>query len=774
IAVPGGLQLFDHGKLRSIDIEQAHFSRPVLLASAANGTVYVASWREGVFAVDPETLAITPVPMEGVGSDSARLLPSQLAFHDGALWYATTGGLMRLDGETGKLALVPGVPLKYVLAFDFDADGFWLLTEQAIRHYRYADGRASCDKTIDTGKVRLGADLLALRVDRQQVLWAFGNPGLWRFDKATDKFTSFGPAQGLSSAGFGSATSEMAPNGMIFAIDSGGVVAFQPQHLQQITSQTNSPMRLTLTSIDLRRDGDQKTLVPVDRSIQLGWRDRDLRVDARLASYVNPEGNRYRYRLRGFDSGWVDVDNRGEREFAGLPAGDYVLDVMGARATGKWSHLGQTLRIHVEAPPWARWWAWLIYALLMVLIAGAALRGWRHRLAQRHYMQLIEQQRQMAETASAAKTQFLATLSHEIRTPMTGVMGMAELLLSTPLTPLQHDYTIAMQRSGGMLLKLLNDTLDLARIEAGKFELEPTLFDPRQLLEDVSQLEQGLAYAKGIRFVLELADDLPAQVLGDALRTKQVLLNLANNALKFTEHGRVTLRAQRITDGLMLSVSDTGPGIPEASQARLFQRFEQEEGPQRCAGSGLGLAICRELVDMMGGNIELESRVGRGSTFRVRLPLAEPAPQTATTSSEILPVGAYRLLLVEDDTIVAAVIRGLLERQGHTVLHVINGLSALAELAHPGFDAVLLDLDLPGVDGFQIARLIRQRERDGKRLPIVAVTARTASQDESRARQAGMDDFLHKPLTGDQLAAVLARIVPPEKREQGWVAIAPG
>ncbi|TPG03886.1 response regulator, partial [Rhodanobacter glycinis] len=375
---------------------------------------------------------------------------------------------------------------------------------------------------------------------------------------------------------------------------------------------------------------------------------------------------------------------------------------------------------------------------------------------QRHHMQLVEQQRQMAEAASAAKTQFLATLSHEIRTPMTGVMGMAELLLSTPLSPLQHDYTQAMQRSGSMLLKLLNDALDLARIEAGKLELEPAPFDPRQLLEDVAQLEQGLAHTKGIRFVLEVADDLPARLVGDALRIKQVLLNLANNALKFTEHGHVTLRARRTPDGLLFSVSDTGPGIPEASQARLFQRFEQEDGPQRRAGSGLGLAICRELVDMMDGSIELESRLAHGSTFLVRLPLAEPAPASPSTDT----AGRnFRLLLVEDDTIVAAVIGGLLEQQGHAVVHVVNGLAALAELAHASFDAVLLDLDLPGVDGFQIARLIRQREHAGRHLPIVAVTARSGSGDALRARAAGMDGFLCKPLSGEQLASALARTI---------------
>jgi len=413
----------------------------------------------------------------------------------------------------------------------------------------------------------------------------------------------------------------------------------------------------------------------------------------------------------------------------------------------------------VQAPPWARWWAWLAYLFIVLLIAGISLRAWRRRLAQRYHLQLVQQQHQLAEAASAAKTQFLATLSHEIRTPMTGVMGMAELLMTTSLSPLQHDYTQAMQRSGSMLLKLLNDALDLARIEAGRLELEPAPFDPRLLLEDVAQLEQGLAQIKGLSFELDVADDLPGRVIGDAVRIKQVLLNLANNALKFTEEGRVTLHAQRTLQGLLFSISDTGPGISEASQVRLFQRFEQAEGPHRRAGSGLGLAICRELVDMMNGSIELESRLGHGSTFRVRLPLLEPVAVLPTLVVVDARQRTYRLLLVEDDSIIAAVIKGLLERQGHRVFHVANGLAALAELAHANFDALLLDLDLPGVDGFQIARLIRQRETVGPRIPIVAVTARSGSQDELRAHAAGMDGFLRKPLTGEELAAALAKVV---------------
>jgi CheY-like chemotaxis protein len=246
-------------------------------------------------------------------------------------------------------------------------------------------------------------------------------------------------------------------------------------------------------------------------------------------------------------------------------------------------------------------------------------------------------------------------------------------------------------------------------------------------------------------------------------RIRQILLNLANNALKFTEHGRVVLGVGCYGQELVYSVSDTGPGIAADVQAHLFEPFEQGAGAQRRVGTGLGLAICRELAVLLGGRIALESQPGQGSTFRLHLPLQESRapvtrPPAALPSRE---AGKRRILLVEDDATVAAVIRGLLERQGHGVRHAINGLAAMAELAQQPCDLVLMDLDLPGLDGFQVARLIRQNEQPGARVPIVAVTARTGGDDEARSRAAGMDDFLRKPLTGAQLADVLARWLAP-------------
>ena len=761
IVSSGELHVLDHGKLTAIPAGDSPMTRPVLVAVADDGRIYVGSWNGGVVSIDPDTLAITPLRFEAGASPSAAddtLLPEQLNFHAGTFWYASNAGFMRWNDTAREFTFVPGVPQRFVRNVAFDATGFWLNATSTIDHYRYANGRATRDDSIDLSHESFASDLNDMQVDRLGRLWLLANPGLFRFDARTRRFQSFGPSQGLSNADFGTPGNAMAGDGTIFAANGAGVLMFQPE---QFTAQDNSTPQppLTLTSVSVRRDGDVYVLPLNGNAVSLGWRDRDLQIDARAASFINPKGNHYRFKLGGFDTAWVNVDARGERDFAGLPAGDYILQVQGAGENSAWSNLLAPLQISVQAPPWDRWWAWLSYAVLVIIMAALILRSWRRRLAQRHRMQMIEQQRQLAEAASAAKTQFLATLSHEIRTPMTGVMGMAELMLTTPLTPLQHDYTTAMQRSGGMLLKLLNDALDLARIEAGRLELEPAPFDPRQLLQDVTQLEQGLAHMKGIRFVLDVEDDLPARMIGDAVRIKQILLNLANNALKFTERGSVTLQARRTKQGLIFSVIDTGPGIPEASQARLFQRFEQEEGPHRSAGSGLGLAICRELVDMMDGSIELESRVGYGSVFRVRLPLAEPPAAALPAVIVQREHREYRLLLVEDDAIVAAVISGLLERQGHAVFHVANGLAALAELANTRFDVVLLDLDLPGVDGFQIARLIRQRDSAGERLPIIAVTARSGSEDELRAKAAGMDGFLRKPLSGEQLAEALASVV---------------
>jgi CheY-like chemotaxis protein len=256
---------------------------------------------------------------------------------------------------------------------------------------------------------------------------------------------------------------------------------------------------------------------------------------------------------------------------------------------------------------------------------------------------------------------------------------------------------------------------------------------------------------------VQVDDDVPVSLIGDALRIRQVLFNLVSNAVKFTERGHVAMHAGWHDGYLSLAISDTGPGISETSRVRLFRRFEQDEGPQRSIGSGLGLAICNELVGLMSGSLVLESVLGQGSTFRVHLPLqvaAEPTPADPEPMDR-WEERALDVLLVESDPTVTHAIRGMLEHQGHRVRCATHGLNALTELAQGSCDVIVLDLDLPGIDGFQLTQLIRQSEHGGEHVPIIAISTRTRAEEVARGHQVGIDGFLRKPLTGSQLSAAL-------------------
>jgi CheY-like chemotaxis protein len=341
---------------------------------------------------------------------------------------------------------------------------------------------------------------------------------------------------------------------------------------------------------------------------------------------------------------------------------------------------------------------------------------------------------------------------------------MSELLLSSPLNPQQRGYTESIRHAGEHLLHLVNDALDLARIESGRLELQAQPFQLQRPIDDVCALMAALAGQKGLRFVVD--NTLPAgtRTVGDELRVRQILLNLLGNAVKFTSHGevRLTLRAITAGRGLHIEVSDTGPGISTDQQERLFRRFEQADGARTAAqygGSGLGLAICRELALAMQGQIGVQSQLGVGTRFTVTLPLpleqgATGMPGAAEGEQWVLP--PLRILLVEDDLTVAEVVSGLLSARGHQVVHAEHALAALREVSEAPFEVVLMDLDLPGLGGIALAEHLRSQ---GFEMPLIAVTARTDPSIEQQARDAGFDAFLRKPVTGDLLVEAIARVL---------------
>ena len=523
-----------------------------------------------------------------------------------------------------------------------------------------------------------------------------------------------------------------------------------------------SPQAPAIESLQVERDGRELALDPASPLLRLFATDRNVRLRVR-AVFPAPgrAAPRQRVWLQGVDPGWSDLPPSGERHYPQLPPGRLRLRLATVGGDGRWiERTGLTLL--VEPPRWRSQPALAAAGLLMlVLVAWVA---WARRARQRRRLawQLAQARQQLAEQHSEAKSRFLATLGHEIRTPMTGVLGMAELLQGSALDPQQRHQVEAIQRAGRHLLRLVNDALDLARIEAGKLVLDDAPFELAPLLQDVAGLLQPLAQAKGLGFELRCDPGLPLVLRGDATRVRQILFNLGHNAIKFCERGSVSLElSPRPGGGLRLQVRDTGPGLSDEQQARLFRRFERgtPRDGDHGGGSGLGLAICRELAAAMGGAIRVSSQAGRGAEFVVELPLAtaeSPAGPAAARAGTDPAASAMQLLLVEDDAVVAEVVCGLLARLGHRVVHAPHGLAALAELEIARFDLALLDLDLPGIDGLALARLIRGK---GLALPLVALPARADAEADPAARAAGMDGFLRKPVTGEILAEAIASAV---------------
>ena len=382
-----------------------------------------------------------------------------------------------------------------------------------------------------------------------------------------------------------------------------------------------------------------------------------------------------------------------------------------------------------------------------------------------------EQARQSAEQASRAKSEFLANISHEVRTPLNALMGLTRLLIESPLNTEQKGWLELMDSSAHALLGMLNDVLDLSRIEAGKLDIEHVPFRLRETVEELSSLYAGQAHGKSMEWVLNMAAELPETAVGDPGRLRQVLANLLSNALKFTPRGgRVQVTAQTVSTAkgprwMQFQVQDSGVGIAKSHQATIFDAFTQADAStaRKYGGSGLGLAICARLIKLMGGEIKLQSELGNGSIFTVRLPLVEPAvahagPKSGPTGLDEVAQASERfagmtVLVAEDHPVNELLVNQMLKRMGCQVRNARDGAQAVDLWAQGGIDLILMDVQMPGTNGLQATQRIRELELTGRKphTPIVAVTANAMKGDREACLAAGVDGYTPKPVSPQAL-----------------------
>jgi signal transduction histidine kinase/CheY-like chemotaxis protein len=503
-------------------------------------------------------------------------------------------------------------------------------------------------------------------------------------------------------------------------------------------------------------------------------------------TFVNEESTRKRYRLLGLDPTWTETEND-DAWFPGLAPGRYRFEVQATAQPGRWAGKPAGFSFAIRPPWWRTWWAFAADAVLCCL-AGRRVWKWRlrsilnkqvalERAVEERTRALTEQKGEIerlfvqAQESARLKSEFLANISHEIRTPMNGILGMTDLVLRTPLAGEQAECLRLVKVSADSLLSVINDVLDFSKIEAGKFDLDAVEFNPAGLLRDVVKSMEVLATNRRLTLRSHAHRAIPERVVGDPVRLRQVLINLIGNAIKFTERGGVEVdmevgvgRGDRIE--LRFTVRDTGIGIPEEQQELIFEPFRQADGStsRRYGGTGLGLAICARLVALMEGSIRVQSRPGGGSAFSFTTMVGQAVQQPAGAAASEepnakAPKRSLRVLVAEDNAVNRKLASRILENAGHSVLCANDGCEAVDAYARERFDIVLMDVQMPRMDGFEATREIRKLEAARSiHTPVLALTANAMKGDRERCLEAGMDGYLPKPLRPAELIGLIAEL----------------
>jgi signal transduction histidine kinase/ligand-binding sensor domain-containing protein/CheY-like chemotaxis protein len=713
------------------------------------GEFWIGTWGGGLNKFNRETEQFQryqndPGDEHSLSDDGIRVIHEDQA---GDLWIGTVGGGLN--------------------KYDRESDSFVRYTEK--------DGLA--DNIV-----------YGILEDERGYLWVSTAGGLSRFDPRTQAFRNYDASYGLQSNQFSPGQYKSASGKMYF----GGINGFNTFDPELVSDNTNpyvppivlTDFQLGYKPVAIGGDSVLQQAISETKTLKLSYADRVFSLEFAALSYVAPNKNQYRYRLEGFDPDWTHTGSDQRRvTYTNLNPGEYVFRVQGSNNHGVWNEEGVSLPITITPPWWQTWWAYSLYTFLFITSLWSFI-VWRlatvkqqqkilqHQVAERTEelttantqlslaRHAAESAKEKAETANQAKSTFLANMSHELRTPLNAILGFSEMLGRSHDTDAdQQEKLTIINRSGEHLLGLINDVLDMSKIESGRMDLEPAPIDLHLLLQDLGGMFMQRTETKDLAFTLQLGPRLPHYLMLDVGKLRQVFINLMGNAIKFTESGGVTLRAdaEELPNNqwqLRFEVEDTGAGIPAEEIDTIFEPFVQAgHSPTKQQGTGLGLAISRQFIQLMGGEITMESTPGKGSVFRFAITTeavnaSEVESMAIQMKQRVVSLAAdepeWRILVVEDEDDNRLLLKSLLESVGFKVREAVNGEEGIQQFQDWQPQLIWTDMRMPVMDGYEATRRIRALP-GGKEVKILALTASVFKEQEGKIIEVGCDAVLHKP-----------------------------